>query len=422
MNGQDSLISEETRRAIARIGNADILVGLPGMSSAGGDLVHAVAAEVAGHFPGVKTVIVNSDGGRPDGTPDTSLLAGHHHDNRQDQLSHHGLIHLEVMTPYHGASGRGSAFREIFLTAHLLKAKACAVIDPEIREMNSEWIDLLIRPVFEEKFDYVAPLYHRRKYDGTITNSIVYPLTRALYGWRIRQPVGGDFGFSGDLATHFLTKSIWDSDIARFGIDIWMTTTALVDGYRVGQAFLGEMRRDAKAPRPELSVILRQVVGSVFSLMEIYETAWENVTATAPVPVLGNELQVALDPIQVNVERMEKAMRQGLKDLLPLWEQVLAAETLDELYGVAGSMGETLCFPDDLWVRVIYDFALGYHYRVLHRDHLISALTPLYLGRTASFILETQESDAAGIEVRIEALCRRFESMKPYLVALWRQG
>jgi len=146
------------------------------------------------------------------------------------------------------------------------------------------------------------------------------------------------------------------------------------------------------------------------------------VTATAPVPVLGNELQVALDPIQVNVERMEKVMRQGLKDLLPLWEQVLAAETLDELYGVAGSMGETLCFPDDLWVRVIYDFALGYHYRVLHRDHLISALTPLYLGRTASFILETQESDAAGIEVRIEALCRRFESMKPYLVALWRQG
>lgn len=423
MNGQDNFISEEARRAVERIGTADIVVGLPGVNGAGasGDLVHTVADDVARRFSGATTVIVSSDGGASDGTPDMAQLPGHDH-VRQVQLSRLGLTPLGIATPYHGDLGRGGAFREIFLVAQLLKAKACAVIDPDPRSINPEWIELLIRPVLEEKFDYVAPLYHRHKYDGTITNSIVYPLTRALYGWRIRHPVGGDFGFSGHLATHFLTKPIWDSDIARFGIDIWMTTTALVDGYRVCQAVLGEKRRDAKVPRPELSVILRHVVGSLFSLMAIYETAWQNVTVTAPLQVIGRELDVALEPIQVNVERMVKALRQGLKDLLPLWEQVLAGETLDELYQVAGTIGETFRFPDDLWVRMIYEFALGHHYRVLHREHLISALTPLYLGRTASFILETQESDAAEVEIRIEALCRRFESMKPYLVALWRQG
>ena len=95
-------------------------------------------------------------------------------------------------------------------------------------------------------FDYVAPLYLRHKFDGTITNSIVYPLTRALYGREVRQPIGGEFGFSGRLASHYLSRPVWDTDVARFGIDIWMTTTALADGFRVCQSFLG--RED---PRPE---------------------------------------------------------------------------------------------------------------------------------------------------------------------------
>jgi len=52
-------------------------------------------------------------------------------------------------------------------------------------------------------WDHVAPLYVRHRNDGTITNSIAYPLTAALYGTRIRQPIGGDFGFSGRLASYW---------------------------------------------------------------------------------------------------------------------------------------------------------------------------------------------------------------------------
>ena len=110
----------------------------------------------------------------------------------------------------------------------------------------------------------------RHKYDGTITNTIVYPLTRALYGKRIRQPIGGDFGFSGRLASFYLEKDVWDSDVARFGIDIWMTTTAIANGFRICQAFLGAKIHDAKDPGADLSAMLHQVVGSVFDLMEEY--------------------------------------------------------------------------------------------------------------------------------------------------------
>jgi hypothetical protein len=57
---------------------------------------------------------------------------------------------------------------------------------------------------------------------------------------------------------------------------------------------------------------------------------------------------------------------------------------------------------------------------VLHRDHLLKSLTPLYLGRTASFVNETQQDGSDAVEQAIERLCRRFEHMKPYLQERWR--
>ena len=94
----------------------------------------------------------------------------------------------------------------------------------------------------------MAPYYHRHKYDGTITNSIVYPLTRALYGQRVRQPIGGEFGVSPRLLSRYLEREDWETDVARYGIDIWMTTIAIAEGFRVCQSFLGAKLHDAKDP------------------------------------------------------------------------------------------------------------------------------------------------------------------------------
>ena len=122
----------------------------------------------------------------------------------------------------------------------------------------------LLRPILMADFDFVAPYYHRHKYDGTITNSIVYPLTRALYGLRVRQPIGGEFGISKRLVARYLERDDWETDVARYGIDIWMTTIAIAEGYRVCQSFLGAKLHDAKDPGSDLSAMLHQVVGSVF--------------------------------------------------------------------------------------------------------------------------------------------------------------
>ena len=99
----------------------------------------------------------------------------------------------KIVTPYHGLPGKGSAFRTVFEIARQLQVKASAVVDADIRSATPEWIDSLIRPVLDGGFDFVNPYYLRHKFDATITNSIVYPLTRTLYGKQIRQPIGGDF-------------------------------------------------------------------------------------------------------------------------------------------------------------------------------------------------------------------------------------
>ncbi len=49
----------------------------------------------------------------------------------------------------------------------------------------------------------------------------------------------------------------------------------------------------------------------------------------------------------------------------------------------------------------------------------MGSLTPLYLARVASFVLETETMIAADVEERIERLCRTFDELKPYLVRRW---
>jgi glycosyltransferase involved in cell wall biosynthesis len=415
---EDAILREEVSTRLGEIGEADILVGIPSFNNADtiGHVVRAVQAGFAKYFPDKKAILINSDGGSSDGTNDIvektviedfqPLLI----DERQSILS-------KISTPYHGIPGKGSAFRTIFQVAKQLGVKACAVVDSDLRSITPEWIDLLIRPVLTGKFDFVAPYYLRHKYDGTITNSIVYPVTRALYGKHIRQPIGGDFGFSGKLAEFYLEKDVWGSDVARFGIDIWMTTTAVANDFRVCQSFLGAKIHAAKDPSSDLSAMLTQVVSSLFMLMEEYKDKWQNVKVTDPVPLFGFQFSVGLEPLYVNTERMINMFNLGISELRDLLNEILSAGILKELIEIP--LMEKFHFSDDLWVHVIYDYAIACHKKVMNIEHILKTLTPLYLGKVASLVMEMADSNAHQVEERLESLCISFEKYKPYLIDKW---
>lgn len=137
-----------------------------------------------------------------------------------------------------GVRGKGNNVRNLFKAAVELNARAVTMVDADLKSITPQWILHLVEPLMG-RFDYVSPIYLRHKYDGTITNHIAYPMVRTLGGLRVRQPIGGDFGFSGRAARAFLAEKTWTDRVGNFGIDIWMTTIAVARQFNICQAFLG---------------------------------------------------------------------------------------------------------------------------------------------------------------------------------------
>jgi glucosylglycerate synthase len=112
----------------------------------------------------------------------------------------------------------------------------------------------------------------------------------------------------------------------------------------------------------------------------------------------------------------------GLTDLHSIWTRILSEEVLEQLSRLRELPARDFRIPDSLWAHIIYDAALAHHRNVLPQEHLLKALTPLYLGKTASFVLDSQGLTTAESEHLIEGLCRTFEKEKEYLVTRWPQS
>src|SRR5713101_4500027 len=157
-------LPDEARRAAESIGKADLVIGIPSYNNSRtiGHVVRAANAGLAKYFPQLAGVVVNSDGGSTDNTRD-AVLSARIEDGHLMLLSTPLPAAHRLSFPYHGIPGKGSAFRLIFQMAAALEAKACAVVDSDLRSITPEWMDLLLRPLLFADFDFVAPYYHRHK-------------------------------------------------------------------------------------------------------------------------------------------------------------------------------------------------------------------------------------------------------------------
>jgi hypothetical protein len=417
---RENILSTEVLQQIEKIKETDILVGIPIDSHVQitGQIFRNVNAGLTQHFPDYRCLIVKSNQGSQDETRvvldqvggDEPPLIG---PSRSVQVIH------KIVTPFRGGERRGHAIRTLFQIAENLNAKACAVIDSTSKSIKSEWIELLLKPILMEGFEFVSPFYLRHKLDGTLTNSLLYPLTRALYGKRIRQPTGANFGLSGRLASHYLSKEVWHKNLTSYEMAIWMTTLAVAEGFKVCQSYLGAKNQDPKDPAFDLSTMLRQVVGIVFDLMETYGNVWFSVRGSDPTPIYGFRFEVGLDPVNANLDRMVNAYRQGITNLSGIWKGFLPENILESLSKVGNLNVPDFHLSDALWTKTVFEFAVAHHKNRMDRDHLIKSMTPLYLGRTASFVLETQNSTAADVENKIELLCLEYENQKSYLMERW---
>nr|MBC8446127.1 glycosyl transferase family 2 [Chloroflexota bacterium] len=275
-------------------------------------------------------------------------------------------------------------------------------------------------PIVKEGYGYVTPFYIRHKYDGTITNNICYPMTRMLYGLDIRQPIGGDFGFSSGLLNHYLGQDVWETDVARFGIDIWMTTTAINAGARISQTNLGAKIHDAKDPAAALGPMFRQVVGTLFGMMAKYETNWKQVTGSQPTPIYGEAKEVEPEPVPVTPSAMIERLRAGQEEWGEVWDGVLSAKNRAALEAILAQPDDAYQFTAQQWAPIVFDFAVAYNRSGLDEDAVIDSMTPLYYGRTAGLVVASRDMDSATFEREvIQAQARTFEELKPHLIERW---
>jgi glucosylglycerate synthase len=417
---EESFLTDDFIRQLTAVGEVDVLIGIPALNNRKTieRVVEAAQVGLVKYFPRERTVVIVADGGSRDGTVDkvSSSLAL---DFRSMLASSPLRTVHRLVTSYPGIQGRGSAVRVIMAAADLLRAKACALISPDLQSITPEWVESLIRPVLREQFDFVTPVYHRHKFDGLLVKNLVSPMMSAVYRSKVREPVGSELGFSGRFACHCLEQPDWHEQALRFGVEVWMTAQAMVNDFRICQSFLGPKIHIAQPLGESLVGTIQQVVGSLFSTLEKNESFWLAHSGMQAVPAFGFKYSVALEPIRLNKKHMLQMFRSGAEQLAPVLESILRAETLGRIQAAGKIADKDFRFPDDLWVQTVYEFACSYHHSVINRDHLLQALTPLYRGRMASFVLENHGADGETIERKLDELSAEFERLKPGLDENW---
>ena len=312
------------------------------------------------------------------------------------------------------AQSLADSFRVIFDASLKAGARTCAVIASDLSTVTAGWVELLLEPAAEQHFDLIAPCYAQHRFEGLINRAIVYPLVRALYGKRIRNPLGPDFGISNALLDRMVSGSR-----KRMHPLASLAAEAVTGKMRVCESHLGP-RVLPGADWGNLSAILAQILDPLFLDMDRYAPHWQRVRGSEPIMEFGEPMHAAGADSAVEVKRLIASFGLGTRNLMEVWGMILPPSTLVELQRLARQDTGAFRMPDETWARIIYDFALAHRLHTISRDQMLRALTPIYLGWVASYALELENASPERVEQRLERLCLAYENTKSYLVARWR--
>lgn len=391
-----------------QVGNADLVVGLLAEFDPDGI---AIVCDALRTLPG---------------SPRIAVLQGNHIGNpgpAQPDAAEKSLFF--VPSPLAKPDGIGgtvpnmfAAYQSIFAASERLRARACCVVASKLEDATPRWACQLAQPLLEGDLDLVVPHYAGHKFKGLLNSSVVSPLTRCLYGKRIRNPMGPDLGVSQRLFQQMLGM---EQTARGGGVHplASLASTALCHNLKVCEVHLAA-RIYPQIDWTNISSLIAQVLSPIFLDMERNAACWQRIRGSAPVPAVGDPVFASPDAEKVDIARMVESFQLGNRELQEIWALVLPPATLFDLRKLLRLSLEQFHMPDELWVRIIYDFALAHRLRTINRDHLLKSITPLYLGWVASYARDLQAVGVSSLEQRLERLSLAYEAGKPYLVSRWR--
>ena len=381
------------------IEHTDIVVGIPSYNEA--DNIAFVASQVAEgllrYFPSYSALIVNVDNCSEDGTEESFLS------------SMTGNVPKKYISTKKGVRGKGNNFFNLFKEVEQLNPKAIVVVDADLRSIHPGWVKTLTDPILHG-FDYVTPIYSRNKYDGTITNHICYPLLYSLFNTNIRQPIAGDFSFSSELTKLWLDLE-WKDCIREYGIDIFMTTTALLNGFKRCQVPLGTKVHKPSAPK--LGPMLTQVVTTLFDTICHFKKTWIDIEDSKDAPLIGEYRFEEPQPLFIDYDRLMEESLGGFETYERMLKIILPPSRYKRLKDMY--LRKRWAVDAGFWADILYDFISAYDTRQDQSEYVVESLKPLYFARVASFYNETIDMSSLEAEVELQKQAEIFRLKRGYL-------
>ncbi len=371
----------------------DIVVGIPTYKEEGNVsfVAETVAKGLKKHFPNQSCLIVNVDNNSPDNTKHNFLNA--------ETL---GVKKAYISTPS-GVKGKGRNMKNLFLTVVKSGAKVGVTVDADLKSITPEWVKLLAQPILEG-YDFITPLYKRNKFDGTITNHFIYPCFYGLLGKDLRQPIGGDFSFSPALAKHWL-DSEWFSATYEYGIDVFMSLHAVTGNFRIGSAPLGSKVHKVKDPGEDLGEMLRQVVFSLFTLIDQSKDFIARVEGVEEVPVIGEPVPGEYQEMSINKELLRHKFIQGFAKQEHLFNALLPESTYHYLKDMFEKGKPHITHED--WSRLVYEL-LAVFQSVTNVEGFLDCAMTLYAGRVYSYAEQVELLSNEQAEALIRKQAKQF--------------
>jgi hypothetical protein len=265
--------------------------------------------------------------------------------------------------------------------------------------------------------ELAMPIYAQSRFEGLLNAGILAPLTRALYGKRVRYPLAQDFAVASALlpVLEHPSKRLQAAAESLF----WPATEAAIRDRKSCQVYVN-VRHEHIAEGVDLRTVLEQVVGPLFADIETHATVWQRTRGSHAIPTSGTPSPVTEGQGAIDTRPMVEGFQLALNNLQDLWSLILPPVSQLELKRLGRAGPESFRLGDELWVRIVYDFALAHRLKTLSRSHLMGALAPLYLAWVASYAGEVASMSDAAAEQRLEKLAQAYEAGKPYLLSRWR--
>lgn len=401
-----------TLKKCKKIGSIDIMVGVlcKDVESTVLNVLNVINEGLYRYFPDYKKAIVITSAKSMDKTNETIELF-------QPYSSIKKIVTKDISD-----SGKGAGVMTIFEIAHETNAKCIVLIDGDLLSVKPVWIQTIANPIIYGRADLTVPYYIRDKNDGIITNNLVYPFTRALYGIDIRQPIAGEYAISRNLYELLREHPLFPPD---FGIDIFILTVAAAEGMYAKEGLFSLKIHESTAhylePEKILIPMFRKVTGSMFELAKYYQEYWKDRPDCFRTKFYRECFSKKPIPVKISIPKMKKTFKQEFESSKNTMSQFLPNSIINELEKIVKNIEK---FDSDLWIEIVYNYTSAWKY--INSDSekylLLDTLKTLWIGRFVSYAIEVKDMDINEAEIVIQKQAELFEEKLDYLRSIYENS